>query len=147
MASVFVAADDRLLRRPCEGGQSRASSVGCGAERGKRRPTAAFSDGCTCKRYNQRMVAHRGQAIRKLQDIKHNLEILSQASRRDGMSTVDELDGLPLALVTVGVYLDQASTSFTDYLQLCKALWLRLQLSYEDRALYSTWNISLEHAK
>jgi tetratricopeptide (TPR) repeat protein len=45
------------------------------------------------------------------------------------------------------------STSFTEYLQLYKASWLRLQqqtpqlLSYEDRALYSTWNISLEHVK
>jgi tetratricopeptide (TPR) repeat protein len=45
------------------------------------------------------------------------------------------------------------STSFADYLQLYKHSWLRLQqktprlLSYEDRALYSTWNISLDHVK
>lgn len=38
-------------------------------------------------------------------------------------------------------------------LPLYKASWLRLQqktpqlLSYEDRTLYSTWNISLEHVK
>jgi hypothetical protein len=65
----------------------------------------------------------------------------------------DELDGLPLALATAGAYLHQVSTSFADYLQLYRASWLRLQqktpqlLSYEDRALYSTWNISLDHVK
>jgi hypothetical protein len=45
------------------------------------------------------------------------------------------------------------STSFADYLKLYKKSWLRLQqrtpglLSYEDRALYSTWNISLDHVQ
>jgi hypothetical protein len=45
------------------------------------------------------------------------------------------------------------STSFADYRQLYKQSWLRLQqktpqlLSYEDRALYSTWNISLDHVE
>jgi tetratricopeptide (TPR) repeat protein len=66
---------------------------------------------------------------------------------------VQQLDGLPLALATAGAYLYQVSTSFADYLGLYKASWLRLQqktpelLSYEDRALYSTWNISLDHVK
>jgi tetratricopeptide (TPR) repeat protein len=64
-----------------------------------------------------------------------------------------ELDGLPLALATAGAYLSQVSTSFANYLQLYNASWLRLQqktpqlLSYEDRALYSTWGISLEYVK
>jgi tetratricopeptide (TPR) repeat protein len=64
-----------------------------------------------------------------------------------------ELDGLPLALATAGAYLDQVSTSFTDYLRLYKASWLRLQQtspqisSYEDRQLYSTWQLSLDHIK
>jgi tetratricopeptide (TPR) repeat protein len=45
------------------------------------------------------------------------------------------------------------STSFADYLQLYKTSWRQLQedapqlLSYEDRALYTTWNISLGHVK
>lgn len=45
------------------------------------------------------------------------------------------------------------STSFADYIQQYDTSWLRLQqetpqlLSYEDRSLYSTWNISLEHVK
>ncbi|RYO00078.1 hypothetical protein AA0121_g13436 [Alternaria tenuissima] len=99
-------------------------------------------------------------AVKKLQNIKHSLEILSQTSRRDGLSLdadarklADELDGLPLALATAGAYLHQVSTSFADYLKLYKKSWLRLQqrtpglLSYEDRALYSTWNISLDHVK
>jgi hypothetical protein len=66
---------------------------------------------------------------------------------------VQQLDGLPLALATAGAYLYQVSTSFADYLGLYNASWLRLQqktpelLSYEDRALYSTWNISLDRVK
>jgi hypothetical protein len=61
------------------------------------------------------------------------------------------LDGLPLALATAGAYLDQVATSFTDYLHLYKASWLKLQqtspevTSYEDRQLYSTWQLSLDH--
>lgn len=45
------------------------------------------------------------------------------------------------------------STSFADYLGLYNASWLRLQqkmpqlLSFENRALYSTWGISLNHVK
>jgi tetratricopeptide (TPR) repeat protein len=63
------------------------------------------------------------------------------------------LDGLPLALATAGAYLHQVTTSVANYLRLYDASWLRLQqttpqlLSYEDRALYSTWNISLDHVK
>src|SRR6195952_733143 len=64
-----------------------------------------------------------------------------------------ELDGLPLALATAGAYLDQVATSFSDYLRLYRASWLRLQQtspevsSYEDRALYSTWQVSFDHVK
>jgi tetratricopeptide (TPR) repeat protein len=64
-----------------------------------------------------------------------------------------ELDGLPLALATAGAYLRQLSTSLAEYLRMYNESWLRLQqktpqlLSYEDRALYSTWGISLDHVK
>jgi hypothetical protein len=64
-----------------------------------------------------------------------------------------KLNGLPLALATAGAYLHQVSTSFAKYLQLYNASWLQLQrktpqlLLYKDRALYSTWNISLNHVK
>ncbi|KAL1598071.1 hypothetical protein SLS59_007081 [Nothophoma quercina] len=65
----------------------------------------------------------------------------------------EKLDGLPLALATAGAYLHQATTSFADHLPLYLDLWLLLQeatphlLSYEDKALYLTWNISFDHAK
>lgn len=74
-------------------------------------------------------------------------------SDADALKLAQELDGLPLALATAGAYLYQVSTSFADYLQLYKESWLRLQqktpqlLSYEDRALYSTWGISFNHVK
>ncbi|CAN9171138.1 unnamed protein product [Alternaria alternata] len=99
-------------------------------------------------------------AVKKLREIEHSLEILSQTSRRDGLSLdadarklANELDGLPLALATAGAYLHLVPDSFAEYLQSYKESWTQLQqdtpqlLSYEDRALYSTWNISLNHVK
>jgi len=62
-----------------------------------------------------------------------------------------ELDGLPLALATAHAYLKETSTTFRDYWWLYKAPWLKLQqmtpelISYEDRALYSTWNVSFTY--
>jgi hypothetical protein len=64
-----------------------------------------------------------------------------------------ELDGLPLALATAGAYLNQVATSFAEYLCLYRASWLRLQQTspevstYEDRQLYSTWQLSLDYIK
>jgi tetratricopeptide (TPR) repeat protein len=81
------------------------------------------------------------------------LQLLIVHQDDDACTLVQELDGLPLALATAGAYLYQVSTSFADYIGLYNAPWLRLQqqtpelLSYEDRALYSTWDISLDHVK
>jgi tetratricopeptide (TPR) repeat protein len=78
---------------------------------------------------------------------------LTKKQDPDARKLAEKLDGLPLALATAGAYLHQVSTSFAEYLQMYDASWLRLQqmtpqlLSYEDRALYSTWNISLENVK
>ncbi|PMD56971.1 uncharacterized protein K444DRAFT_565764 [Hyaloscypha bicolor E] len=98
--------------------------------------------------------------IRKLGDVRNSLEILSNASRREGLRSdpdatklAKELDGLPLALATAGAYIDQVAISFSDYLRLYKASWLKLQKtspelsSYEDRTLYSTWQLSFNHVK
>ena len=63
---------------------------------------------------------------------------------------VKELDGLPLALSTAGAYLEHVTTSFSDYHRLYKASWLKLQAispqltSYEDRSLYTTWQITFD---
>jgi hypothetical protein len=63
--------------------------------------------------------------------------------RIDVIGLVEELDGLPLALATAGSYLEYVTTSFSDYLRLYKASWLKLQKtsplldSYEDRTLYT----------
>lgn len=62
-----------------------------------------------------------------------------------------ELDGLPLALAMAGAYLDQVATSFAEYFCLYQASWRRLQetspkvSTYENRQLYSTWQLSLNH--
>ncbi|PVH70491.1 hypothetical protein DL98DRAFT_564159 [Cadophora sp. DSE1049] len=86
--------------------------------------------------------------IRKLGDVRDSLKILSNVSRREGLRSnpdtimlARELDGLPLALATAGAYLDQVAS------------WVQLQESspeldsYEDRTLYSTWQISFDHVK
>jgi tetratricopeptide (TPR) repeat protein len=81
------------------------------------------------------------------------LQLLIVHQDDDARTLAQKLDGLPLALATAGAYLHQVSTSFADYIGLYNASWLRLQqktpklLSYEDRALYSTWDISLNHVK
>jgi tetratricopeptide (TPR) repeat protein len=114
--------------------------------------------------------------IRKLSDVRDSLEILSNVSRReelrsgknvlhfcntdlilildpDAIMLARELDGLPLALATAGAYLDQVAISLSDYLRLYKQSWVQLQESspeldsYEDRTLYSTWQISFDHVK
>jgi hypothetical protein len=104
--------------------------------------------------------------IRKLENVRDSLKILSNASRREGLidsksfiyNTIitltlipdpdalrlaKELDRLPLALVTAGAYLDQVAISLSDYFRLYKESWAKLQKtspelnSYEDRTLYS----------
>ncbi|KAF2682085.1 hypothetical protein K458DRAFT_391120 [Lentithecium fluviatile CBS 122367] len=72
--------------------------------------------------------------VGKLENVGDSLQILSNASRREGVmddptaaELAKELDGLPLALATAGAYLDQVSTSFADYLRLYRASWLKLQ--------------------
>ena len=71
----------------------------------------------------------------------------------DAVELVKELDGLPLAIATAGAYLDQTARSFSDYLRLYKESWVRLKetspklSSYEDKTLYSTWQISFDYIK
>ncbi|KAF4635064.1 hypothetical protein G7Y89_g3023 [Cudoniella acicularis] len=102
-------------------------------------------------------IGHRIQ-VTKLENIQDSLKILSNTSNREGLENdldaiklAKKLDGLPLALATAGAYLDQAATSFSAYLGLYKESWAKLQKtspklsSYEDRTLYSTWQISFEH--
>ena len=68
----------------------------------------------------------------------------------DAVDLAKRLDGLPLALATAGAYLEQTSTTFRSYLYLYEVSWARLQISspelssYEDRTLYSTWQLSLD---
>ncbi|OAP54709.1 hypothetical protein AYL99_11157 [Fonsecaea erecta] len=95
--------------------------------------------------------------IRKLQNIQESLEILSNTSKRGNIQNdrgaialVRELDGLPLALSAAGAYLQHVTTGFSDYLRLYRRSWLRLQMkspqlsSYEDRSLYTTWQITFD---
>lgn len=66
------------------------------------------------------------------------------------MELAHELDGLPLALATAGAYLNQVTTTFSDYLRLYRESWHKLQKSspqlhsYADRSLYQTWQVSYD---
>ncbi|KAA6406627.1 MAG: TPR repeat protein [Lasallia pustulata] len=92
-------------------------------------------------------------SVQKLVDIRESIAILTSTSGRVNLDRdlVNQLDGLPLALTTAGAYLSQVSTSLEDYLRHYRTSWLKLQqtspdlLSYEDRALYTTWNLSFKH--
>lgn len=95
--------------------------------------------------------------ITKLGDVRDSLKILSSTSCRDGLTDntdavklAERLDGFPLALAIAGVYLKQVAISFSDYLHLYETSWAKLQKtspelsSYEDRTLYSIWQISFK---
>ncbi|KAI9784312.1 MAG: hypothetical protein M1839_002373 [Geoglossum umbratile] len=110
-------------------------------------------------RSSQVQIGHLIQ-VTKLGDLRDSLKILSNTSRREGlMDDVDaarlakELDGFPLALATAGAYLKQTAIAFSDYLRLYRKSWAKLQKtspelsSYEDRTLYSTWQISFERVE
>ncbi|KAN0067922.1 HET domain containing protein [Elaphomyces granulatus] len=110
-------------------------------------------------RSSQVKIGH-GIRIRKLEDVRDSVKILSNASRREGLiddpdavKLAKELDGLPLALATAGAYVDQTAMSFSDYHRLYKASWTKLLKtspklgSYEDRTFYSTWQVSFDHVK
>lgn len=68
----------------------------------------------------------------------------------DAVKLAERLDGFPLALAIAGAYLKQTAISFSDYLHLYETSWAKLQKtspelsSYEDRTLYSTWQISFK---
>lgn len=113
--------------------------------------------------------------IKKLESIKDSLQILATTSGRNGLEhskqsrspilelsrtsltltigddakiLAEELDRLPLALATAGVYLRRVAISFADYFSLYKESWSKLQTttpslgSYRDRTLCSTWELS-----
>ena len=90
---------------------------------------------------------------RILQKVYHLLYTFLDSTNKtdpDAIELVKELDGLPLALSTAGAYLEHVSVTLSDYLRLYKASWLKLQTtspqlaSYEDRSLYTTWQITFD---
>ena len=68
----------------------------------------------------------------------------------DAKKLAERFDGLPLALATAGDYISQTANSFGDYLQMYEQSWTDLAensddlMKYDDRTLYSTWNLSLK---
>ncbi|KAL9101256.1 MAG: hypothetical protein Q9163_003470 [Psora crenata] len=97
--------------------------------------------------------------VTKLQDIDQSLAILATRSGRkvDGDSSAERLarrlDGLPLALATAGAYLRQSAESFDEYFELYDQSWSDLgqyncgPIDYEERTLYSTWNMSFQQVQ
>lgn len=118
-------------------------------------------------------------SIKKLANLQDSLGILATCSRREtlrngtfhpaypnkwhvlmcclldpgSVKLAQKLDGLPLALATVGAYLRHTTLLCADYLRLYDTSWTKLQLtspgldSYEDRMLYSTWQLTFDSIK
>ncbi|KAF2452242.1 P-loop containing nucleoside triphosphate hydrolase protein, partial [Lineolata rhizophorae] len=102
-----------------------------------------------------RVTQGRRLRVQKLAGLEDGLKILANMSGREGIENdadakalVSKLDGLPLALSTAGAYLEHVTTSFAEYLRLYEESWLKLQKtsptlnSYEDRSLYTTWQVT-----
>ncbi|KAH8800844.1 hypothetical protein F5884DRAFT_824895 [Xylogone sp. PMI_703] len=93
--------------------------------------------------------------IQKLPNVEEGLKILSNTSGRKGIENalVTKLDGLPLALSAAGAYLEHVTMSFSEYIRLYEESWLKLQMtspllnSYEDRSLYTTWQITFDRVQ
>ncbi|KAF2732125.1 HET-domain-containing protein, partial [Polyplosphaeria fusca] len=107
-----------------------------------------------------RVTQGRRLHVQKLAGLEDGLKILSNTSGREGVANdpgarelVSKLDGLPLALSTAGAYLEHVTDSFAEYLRLYEASWLELQTtsptlsSYEDRSLYTTWQVTFDQIR
>ncbi|KIX05938.1 uncharacterized protein Z518_03912 [Rhinocladiella mackenziei CBS 650.93] len=101
------------------------------------------------------LVAGSQIRLQPLRSVEESLEILETRSRRRNIRfdyharrLVERLNGLPLALATAGAYLRQSTFTCERYLQEYEHRWYHdtrrsLQLhEYQDRTLYTTWNLS-----
>ncbi|KAI1317973.1 hypothetical protein F5Y16DRAFT_414531 [Xylariaceae sp. FL0255] len=101
--------------------------------------------------------SHQGRKMSKLRNLDDSLKILRTTSKRqnltedpDARQLAIKLDGLPLALATAGAYLKRTPITFQSYLCYYENSWALLQknspklMSYEDRTLYSTWQLSFD---
>ncbi|KAF1959942.1 HET-domain-containing protein, partial [Byssothecium circinans] len=84
--------------------------------------------------------------VQKLTGLEDGLKILSNMSGREGVENdsdakalVVKLDGLPLALSMAGAYMEHVTTSFAETSP-------RLS-SYEDRSLYTTWQVTFDRIR
>ncbi|KAI4265147.1 MAG: hypothetical protein L6R38_009625 [Xanthoria sp. 2 TBL-2021] len=94
--------------------------------------------------------------LNKFDNLNLSLAVLTKRSGRQAHEDVHakklakRFDGLPLALVTAGDYISQTADSFGEYLQMYEQSWTDLAensdnlMEYDDRTLYSTWNLSLK---
>ena len=88
--------------------------------------------------------------MQKVYHLLYNFSDNTNKTDPGAVELVKELDGLPLALSTAGAYLENVSMTLSDYLRHYKASWLQLQTaspqleSYEDRSLYTTWQITFD---
>ena len=68
----------------------------------------------------------------------------------DAKKLAERFDGLLLALATAGDYISQTADLFGDHRYMYEQSWEELAKNsdnlkeYDDRTLYSTWNLSLK---
>ncbi|KAL6712927.1 hypothetical protein ACLMJK_009482 [Lecanora helva] len=97
------------------------------------------------------------QSVKGFTDPTESVAVLSKTSGRlisqDDFAVrelLSEVEGLPLALATVGSYLKHHSMSLERYLEHYRNAWRKIQemtpdLPSYDKALHTTWNLSLKY--
>ncbi|KAL8978289.1 MAG: hypothetical protein Q9205_006094 [Flavoplaca limonia] len=105
---------------------------------------------------SSRITFAKSVRLNKFDDLNQSLAVLTRRSGRQAHEDVDakelaeRFDGLPLALATAGNYISQTAESFGEYLRMYKQSWEELAensdglMDYDNRTLYSTWNLSLK---
>ncbi|KAI4227193.1 MAG: hypothetical protein L6R40_008222 [Gallowayella cf. fulva] len=103
---------------------------------------------------SSRITFARSVRLNKFNDLNQSLAVLARRSGRqiqedvDAKKLAERFDGLPLALATAGDYISQTADSFGEYLQMYEQSWDELAensdglMEYDDRTLYTTWNLS-----
>ncbi|KAL8980508.1 MAG: hypothetical protein Q9177_005861 [Variospora cf. flavescens] len=105
---------------------------------------------------SSRITFAKSVRLNKLDNLNQSLALLTKRSGRRAhedvyaMKLAQRFDGLPLALATAGDYISHTADSFGEYLQMYEQSWTDLAensdglMEYDDRTLYSTWNLSLK---
>ncbi|KAL8762032.1 MAG: hypothetical protein Q9194_007619, partial [Teloschistes cf. exilis] len=99
---------------------------------------------------SSRITFAKSVRLNKFNDLNQSLAVLARRSDVDAKKLAERFDGFLLALATAGDYISQTADSFGEYLQMYEQSWDELAensdglIEYDNRTLYTTWNLSLK---